>query len=801
MAFYNQNTGDITFLDPSTGEEFVIKTPVETKAWNSTPVTWTAGNTSTSSSDVVGESTTDLGNLSLESFKNTGSFGRKNHRHYGRNTIQTSSDEERTKQIIETTLNTSTSKTVSTASTTTSELLPFMRAKKITFSASGIKPNAKLRAVFGDEDVTKLCIQTTGKENKGSLKASPTGFIKGHFNLPGNRFKAGARIFKIFDSEDPTASFAEATYTAAGRRIDTTNVTTHNTEISKQKTINDTTFVSEHEVINQETIPPGISPNHVLEWIAAGRPESNIIRRGGAYGRWSPTRGWYDPVAQSFFVETTETIKGVFIHSIDLYFYQVEPGHDVEVQVRKMSNGLPTTTLIESYSVARLQSDKIKVSQDGTKHTRFTFPTPFFLPPNDEYCFVVTSTSTITSMWCAELGKKAYMPGDTIEPSGEIISKQPYLGSMFISQNNTTWTPQQNRDLKFKINRAHFKSDGQMKFINKAKSVESSPHNKRMKPDALEFGTESNKNLIKLYAHGHGLKPGDKFKLVFGDSFRNEGTAYGININDHLHMVEHKVVESNPTHITFSVLSPANGTGSGGGDEIWMLGWATAYSYAQLVKSDLQLDGTMLSYTLSGRDWNYYSSGVTGNHSMPENKIMDLSKTYVAKNQGDGGVTINVLAVSDSTSFTSPVLYADSMGIETHLNVINNIDYMDNVGKVSPDSSPAKYIQKEVKLENPADELKIFFDSCLPFGSTASVYYKIGANEISKNTKWVKIEANDGEGINISVNKQEYRSQKFEVKGLNEFKSFKVMIVMQSMDRLTVPKIKNYRAISLFSGE
>lgn len=799
MAFYNQNTGDITFLDPNTGEEFVIKTPVETKAWNSTPVTWTTDSSNTSAA-VVNESTTNLGNLSLESFTKTGSFNNKSHSHTGRHTIETSSDEQRTKQIIESTLNTSTTQTVSTASTTTSELLPFMRSKKIEFKASGIKPNANLTAVFGDEDVTSYCVQTSGSQDKGKLKASPTGFIEGYFNLPGGKFKAGARLFKIFDSEDPTASFAEATYTAAGRRVDTTHVTTHATEINKQKTINDTTFVSENEVINQETIPPGIAPNDVLAWIAAGRPETNIIRNGVGYGRWSPTRGWYDPVAQSFFVETTETTKGVFIHSIDLYFYQVEEGHDVEVQVRKMSNGLPTTALIENYSVARLQSDKIKASQDGTALTRFTFPTPFFLPPNDEYCFVVTSTSTITSMWCAELGKKTFLPGDTIEPSGEIISKQPYLGSMFISQNNTTWTPQQNRDLKFKINRAHFKSDGQMKFINNAKSVESSPHNKRMKPDALEFGFSSNKNLIKLYAHGHGLKPGDKFQLVFGDSFRAEGTAYGININDHLHMVQHTVVESHPTHVTFSVLSPANGSGSGGGDQIWMLGWATAYSYAQLVKSDLQLDGTMLSYTLSGRDWNYYSAGVSGNYTMPENQIMDLSKTYVAKRQGDGGVTINVLALSDSTSFTSPVLYADSMGVETHLNVINNIDYMDDSGTVNSDSSPAKYIQKEVSLENPADELKVFFDSNLPFGSTVSVYYKTGATEISKDAKWTKIEANNGEGINISANKQEYRSQKFEVNGLDEFKAFTIMIVMQSMDRLTVPKVKNYRAISLYSG-
>ena len=37
-----------------------------------------------------------------------------------------------------------------------------------------------------------------------------------------------------------------------------------------------------------------------------------------------------------------------------------------------------------------------------------------------------------------------------------LISQQPYLGSMFKSQNGSTWTPEQNEDVKFNINRAKF---------------------------------------------------------------------------------------------------------------------------------------------------------------------------------------------------------------------------------------------------------------------------------------------------------------------------------------------------------
>ena len=37
-----------------------------------------------------------------------------------------------------------------------------------------------------------------------------------------------------------------------------------------------------------------------------------------------------------------------------------------------------------------------------------------------------------------------------------VSNRQPYLGSLFKSQNNRTWTPSQYEDLKFKLNKAQF---------------------------------------------------------------------------------------------------------------------------------------------------------------------------------------------------------------------------------------------------------------------------------------------------------------------------------------------------------
>ena len=141
---------------------------------------------------------------------------------------------------------------------------------------------------------------------------------------------------------------------------------------------------------------------------------------------------------------------------------------------------------------------------------------------------------------------------------------------------------------------------------------------------------------------------------------------------------------------------------------------------------------------------------------------------------------------------------ANAIGFETHLNVISNIDYLDSQGNVQDGASPARYIQKEVNLINPANELKIFFDSNIPAECNISVYYKTGTAKISDDTPWVKINPDEG-NIVLTDNPAEFRTQKYtkEFGSSYEFDIFQVMIVLMSQTKTKVPKIKNYRAIAL----
>lgn len=740
MSFYN-NIGQTEVPNPAGGEPLFVRTPVESLAWNSTPVTWTDNKTTT------GESKTT----------STSSTTSERHRS-GRRRINTINTTTTNNRVVASTESTSTAVTISSSSTTKSTLIPFMRSKRIKFTSSGLKPNAKLIAKFAGEDVTRFCKQTSSTRPAGVLVAEPTGSLVGYFDLPANQFKVGERIFSVEDATDRELSNAQTQYTAIGERLDTTIVNKHDTVITIQKTITDSTTVN-----------------------TSTRTTSTRTRRR-----------WVDPVAQSFFVDTAAGADGAFIHSIDLFFFEVDPKHEVKVEIRRMRDGYPTLDLIYPYAFAKLAPSQITATVNGTKKTRFTFETPVYLQGGDEYAFVVMSNSEKTSMWCAELGKKSFTAKDTIAPSGELIAKQPYLGTMFMSQNNSTWDAIQLRDVKFIINRCKFsKSAGKITYVNStAGDRYNYPNKKFMAPNALEFTQGS--TTVWLYAHGHAMIEGDVFRLHFFNE--NLPTMFGI-AKTQIENVPLTVTGTTATKISFVVPKSANGSGSSGGSGMWMDGWVVGYSYAQLIKKDIALDNTTITYNLSSKPQLNYTATEKGNIPLVSNRVVELDAINVIKKDNDRGAVIKS-TISTINDMISPMVYSDSIGIEGHMNIINNIDYQNARGVKLEDSSPSKYIQREVNLINAANELKVYFESSMIYGSNISVYYKCGTGEIDPDTDWVKMEHENGQPVH-SLSTDDWRTQKFTKSFTTEWDVFQVMLVLYSDSRLVIPKVKNYRAIAL----
>lgn len=261
------------------------------------------------------------------------------------------------------------------------------------------------------------------------------------FNIPNTssvRFATGSREFKLMDSSSSVGFFTSicrGTYRATGIL-----------------NVRQTTITS---IRNAELVQEQVVENRVI----AGPTTTRVV----------DDSGWYDPLAQTFLVQQD---GGAFLSKVDIYFASKDESIPVTLQIREVVNGypgkniLPFSTVTLSPSQINISSNTVKF-EDGTEvpkydtATTFTFRSPVYVQNNGEYCIVLLSDSNNYRVWIAQMG-------DRIPGSSRTISEQPYNGVLFKSQNASTWTANQDQDLKFTIHRAIFDTGvvGNVEFVN-----------------------------------------------------------------------------------------------------------------------------------------------------------------------------------------------------------------------------------------------------------------------------------------------------------------------------------------------
>jgi hypothetical protein len=173
-----------------------------------------------------------------------------------------------------------------------------------------------------------------------------------------------------------------------------------------------------------------------------------------------------DPLAQTFtvgrdieapdFSGDNDDDNGVFLTEVDLFFASKPSGNEpVTVEIRSVELGTPT--LIRIAEGKTLSPSEINTSTDGKTATRVVFDQPIFLPPGQEYALVLLApNSDQYEVWTAKMGEKTIETKDLPNSQAIKYSRQFAMGSLFKSQNGSTWTPAQKSDLKFKLYKAKF---------------------------------------------------------------------------------------------------------------------------------------------------------------------------------------------------------------------------------------------------------------------------------------------------------------------------------------------------------
>jgi len=152
-------------------------------------------------------------------------------------------------------------------------------------------------------------------------------------------------------------------------------------------------------------------------------------------------------------VSPTQYPEGLFISKIRVCFKSKDALIPITLQLRPTVNGYPSSSVVYPHGTVSLTPDKIKITDspsmdDPTKYTDFVFDAPIYVQPG-EHSFVLLANSNKYEMYIAEIGKT-----DLVQ--NRLISEQAYGGSLFLSQNGSTWTADQNSDMMFRMFRYNF---------------------------------------------------------------------------------------------------------------------------------------------------------------------------------------------------------------------------------------------------------------------------------------------------------------------------------------------------------
>src|SRR6056300_49662 len=437
--------------------------------------------------------------------------------------------------------------------------VPFIRSRTITFSATRMKPNTRVYPFFDNIDISSYVTDSGGGS---TLETDTNGALSGTFVIPSPtvdanpRWRTGTRVFRLTssqtDARTDVETSAEADYVARGILE-----TVQNTIISTRE------------------------PQLVRESTSDTR---SIVRT--ATRNSTRTVGWVDPLAQTFLIDDE---GGVFVTSVDLYFGSKDDNIPVTLQIREVVNGYPGKVILP-FSEKTLNPGSVNTSTGGTTATTFTFDSPVYLQENTEYCFVLLANSNNYTTYVARLG-------ETVLGSDRTISQQPYAGVLFKSQNGSTWTAEQNEDIKFKLKRAEFSNvTGTVTLTNDALPT------RTLKNNPLRTLNDSSP-IIRVFHPNHGMHGTSNNVTIAGvPSGASLNGLTAAQINGTYTQISNVTLDSydiNPSDNVDYSLSIANPTAAGdiGGSAVTAT-QNRLYDVLNLNLSTMTVPGTNISYSV-----------------------------------------------------------------------------------------------------------------------------------------------------------------------------------------------------------
>lgn len=216
---------------------------------------------------------------------------------------------------------------------------------------------------------------------------------------------------------------------------------------------------------------------------------TNRINKSIVY-RPSAIIPFFDPLAQSFIVGKTSILT-----KVEVYFQEKDSALPIKCEIRTIENGIPSNVVLP-FSQVSIKAANVNISSNSDQGTLFNFTSPVLVEPGS-YAFCLFTDSSKYKVWISQLGERDVK-------TGEVITKQPSLGVLFKATNSTTWTPDQQQDLKMRLYRAKF-------TVGQTATIDLHTGSLSGKLDFLDnnpFELIPGSREMKVYHTNHGLREG-----------------------------------------------------------------------------------------------------------------------------------------------------------------------------------------------------------------------------------------------------------------------------------------------------
>jgi hypothetical protein len=332
------------------------------------------------------------------------------------------------------------------------DIVPYTRDNEIRLNAKGLKPNTKFYVFVDDIDITAYC---TGD----SQLTSPNGEVNNLRYImdqdPRQNFLTGRRLFRITDSQSNSVTDAtmgaDAIFNVSGT-IDTLS--------------DDNLLSTRPAIVRRRSVKTNKIQSSLTELLS------------------TDFFGYTEPLSQTFFVDPVKYPDGVFVKNIGVSFlskHSDDNNTPITLMLKPTQNGYPHPSKVIPFGTKTLYPSDITTSSDGSNETQFSFSSPIYLLPGNEYAISLSTNSSQYAVFGSTIGEDIIRV-EEFDPIRK-ATKQPSINSLFQPQNTGSITKKDTDCIKFSVYLCKFSpNSGYIKLQNKTEN----------------YGTATNFDLMRL---------------------------------------------------------------------------------------------------------------------------------------------------------------------------------------------------------------------------------------------------------------------------------------------------------------